>query len=1020
MTRRTLSLAALIACSTLLHGQLVVNNTQTVNDLVQNVLLGGGVTVSNITFNGMPGNGITDQVGSFNSANANVGIGNGVFMATGNVQVALGPNNVDAASIPISGLSYADADLQTLADGQEIFDAAILEFDFIPSGNQVSFNFVFASEEYLEFVYEYNDVFGFFLSGPGISGPYANNAANIALIPGTTTPVSINSLNANDYSAYFVDNGDGFTFPYNSSPQYIQFDGFTTPITASATVQCGQQYHIKLAVGDALDPLYDSGVFLQANAFSSPSMDLSVSPDVNLPCDGSVEVSILGLTGGIGPYSYSWSYNGTTITTDQTITVGQGANGTYTATVTDGCGSTVQEQVVVGAPVSPPITLNVTPSQNLQCNGTLEIAVLSIAGGTPPFTYVWSLNGTTLTAGQTYTVANNAPGTYVMTVNDDCGGSIQQQVVVGAPVSPPMTLTLTPSQSLPCNGTLDIAVLGLTGGTAPFTYAWSLNGTTLTTDQNYTVANNAPGTYTMSVADNCGGSTQGTVVVTSPVSPPMTLTLTPDAALNCLGTATVGVLNVAGGTPPFAYTWSVDGTVVGTTASISVPAAEAGTYTVTVDDDCNGTQQGTVVVGVPPPAPLVVSVTPDFALPCQGEEECAVLSIAQGIAPYTYAWTMNGTALANTPSVEVVNGDQGTYAVTVTDVCGAVGTGSLEVFPPDVDPIVVTMDAELAVDCIGDVAQVSVTGVTGGDGQYSYAWSQSGVSLLATGPSMYVSVDADITYTVTVTDNCLGSGEASIDLLAPDPLVVNLPTTVYVCENGSADLVAQPTGGSGPGSYTYLWTAGEVTTESYTIFPVSDTTFTLRVIDACNDTVFDVVNVRIEIPVVTAFATNIAGDEFSFTAQCVPDNATYAWSFSSGTGRTGNPVENTFADLDVYWATVTATTAAGCTDVDTVYMEPASQLHFPNAFTPDGDGINDLFGPVGYQLEEVEFSIYDRWGAVVYTTNAPGRGWDGRFANGTPAPTGVYVYTFRAKGERLTQREGYGSVTLLGQAVAQD
>jgi gliding motility-associated-like protein len=181
-----------------------------------------------------------------------------------------------------------------------------------------------------------------------------------------------------------------------------------------------------------------------------------------------------------------------------------------------------------------------------------------------------------------------------------------------------------------------------------------------------------------------------------------------------------------------------------------------------------------------------------------------------------------------------------------------------------------------------------------------------------------------------------------------------------------------------------------------------------------------VVNVRIEIPVVKAFATNIVGDEFSFTAQCVPDNATYAWTFSSGTGRTGNPVENTFADLDVYWATVTATTAAGCTDVDTVYMEPASQLHFPNAFTPDGDGINDLFGPVGYQLEQVEFSIYDRWGAVVFTTNAPGRGWDGRFANGTPAPTGVYVYTFRAKGERLTQREGYGSVTLLGQETARE
>jgi hypothetical protein len=226
---------------------LLLDNSQTATSLVQNVLLGGGVAVSNITFNGMNGNAVYEQLAAFNSANANVGIGNGVFMATGGTNVAMGPNNYENAEVPLWS-SYSDGDLQNLAGGSEIFDAAVLEFDFVPSGNQVSFNFVFASEEYLEFVDEYNDVFGFFLSGPGISG-----AQNIALIPGTSTAISINTLNDQDYSNYYVDNGDGNTFPYNSDDSYIQFDGFTTPITASATVQCGQQYHIKLAVGDALD-----------------------------------------------------------------------------------------------------------------------------------------------------------------------------------------------------------------------------------------------------------------------------------------------------------------------------------------------------------------------------------------------------------------------------------------------------------------------------------------------------------------------------------------------------------------------------------------------------------------------------------------------------------------------------------------------------------------------------------------------------------------------------------------------
>ena len=111
----------------------------------------------------------------------------------------------------------------------------MLEFDFVPSGNQIAFNFVFGSDEYLEFVDQYNDAFGFFLSGPGISGPYANNAANIALIPGTSVPVSINTLNADDYSNFYVNNGDGWTAPFNTDPFYIQFDGFTTVLTATVT-----------------------------------------------------------------------------------------------------------------------------------------------------------------------------------------------------------------------------------------------------------------------------------------------------------------------------------------------------------------------------------------------------------------------------------------------------------------------------------------------------------------------------------------------------------------------------------------------------------------------------------------------------------------------------------------------------------------------------------------------------------------------------------------------------------------
>ena len=1000
------------------EAQLVIDNSQTATALVQNVLLGGGVAVSNITFNGNSGNAVYEQLSGFNSSNANVGINNGVFMATGGTQVAIGPNNYDNAESPIA-FSNTDVDLQTLANGEMINDAAVLEFDFIPSGSQISFNFVFASEEYLEFVDQFNDVFGFFLSGPGINGSFSNGAVNIALIPGTSTPVSINTLNNFDYPQYYVDNGDGFSFPFNSDDYFIQFDGLTTSITASATVQCGQQYHIKLAVGDALDTYYDSGVFLQANAFSSPTMDVSLTPDLNLPCSGSVDISILNVTGGILPYTYEWSYGGNAFSTDQTITVDQGQNGTYTATVTDGCGGTMQEQVIVGAPVSPTITLSLTPDLNLPCSGTADIAVLNLTGGTAPFTQTWSYNGSVVANGANYAVPNNAPGTYTMTVNDGCGGSMQGDVIVGSPVSPPITLSLTPDLNLPCGGTADIAVLNITGGTAPFTQEWSYNGSVVANGANYTVPNNAPGTYTMTVNDGCGGTMQGNVVVGAPVSPPINMTLTDDVEVNCLGSTELDVISISGGTPPLSYSWSLNGAVVGTTQIIEVAAAQAGTYTLTVNDDCGGSQQGTVVVSVAPPAILDVTVTGDLYLPCQGEVDLAVLTVSGGIEPYTYSWSMNGSVVSTAANVLVANGDQGTYQVTVNDACSAVENANVVVSPPDVDPIAVVVPSDITVTCYGGDAFLYATGITGGDGQYSYTWSDASGTVLGNGASQNVPVTEDATYTLAVIDNCSGSANASITVHAPEQLGVDLPHTVWACEAGSATLLAEPTGGSGTGTYTYLWTPSSETTDAITVYPLADTTFTVQVTDACGDVVSDLVHVRVEIPVVSIYTTNIDGDEFELHAVCDPENVSYAWDFSSGGAAFGNPVINTFAGGDEYWATVIATTQNGCTDVDSVFITPASQIFFPNAFSPNGDGINDGWGPVGYNIATLNYSIFDRWGEVIFTANAPDQQWDGKLGNGDLAPTGVYVYKFVATGERIRVREGVGSVTLLGQDIAE-
>ncbi|MEI7510002.1 MAG: choice-of-anchor L domain-containing protein, partial [Flavobacterium sp.] len=254
----------------IIHGQLTVNNTsQTPAQLVQNVLLGSGITVTNIKFNGTTANAntVNSQVGMFTNGNStNLGLTSGIILATGNAQVAVGPNNSGGSSQLPTSPSTGDADLATLASGT-VMDKASLEFDFIPQGTNLSFNFVFASEEYPEWVNSgFNDVFGFFISGPGISGTFTGGSANIALVPGTSTPISINTVNSTTNSSYYVNNGDGSTPTVNTT---IQYDGFTTVIAALANVQCGKTYHIKLAIANVLDNLYDSAVFLQANSFNT-------------------------------------------------------------------------------------------------------------------------------------------------------------------------------------------------------------------------------------------------------------------------------------------------------------------------------------------------------------------------------------------------------------------------------------------------------------------------------------------------------------------------------------------------------------------------------------------------------------------------------------------------------------------------------------------------------------------------------------------------------------------------------
>ena len=229
-------------------------NTEEATQMVHSMLVSGGIQVENVQFSGYP-----QSSGTF-YGEAGIGLPSGLLLTSGKAGLAAGPNNSTGAgrNNNIGG----DADLSILAD-DNTYDASILEFDFIPATDYISLTFVFASEEYPEGVNaNWNDAFGIFLSGPGIYGPFTNAAINLAVLSGTSIPISVNTVNSDSNAAFFVSNSNPVI---NNNAQY---DGYTVVLTAEANVTPLLTYHMKIAIADGGDRVYDSGLWLMEDGFT--------------------------------------------------------------------------------------------------------------------------------------------------------------------------------------------------------------------------------------------------------------------------------------------------------------------------------------------------------------------------------------------------------------------------------------------------------------------------------------------------------------------------------------------------------------------------------------------------------------------------------------------------------------------------------------------------------------------------------------------------------------------------------
>ena len=386
------------------------------------LLAGPGVTVTNVTFTGA-----TVAGGTFAGGLADgLGIGSGVMLSSGDIANGIGPNNQDGAGT--CNETPGDADLDAILQQKGATeDAAVLEFDFVPATSNVSFRYVFASEEYNEFVGSINDIFAFFIDGQ-----------NVALIPGTSTPVSINTVNLNSNSSFYKNNEPpkiGMPAPFGT-----QFDGFTTVLTAQRTLTANATHHIKLVIADQADCILDSAVFLQTGSFVGQSA-LTISKK----CSGDRDLGS-NLTYTI-TYGNTGNTNATGVVIKDTVPAGTSfvsatGGGTLSAGVVTWNIGTVNAGVT-GQTVSFTVNVNTTAGSITNSTYSIEAAGISPVAGSPVVTTVGSAGCPTILLSPA-TLPNGSPGVpYNQTITASGGAPPYNFLVTSG--SPPPGLELSSS-----------------------------------------------------------------------------------------------------------------------------------------------------------------------------------------------------------------------------------------------------------------------------------------------------------------------------------------------------------------------------------------------------------------------------------------------------------------------------------------------------------------------------------------------------------------------------------------------
>ena len=705
------------------------------------------------------------------------------------------------------------------------------------------------------------------------------------------------------------------------------------------------------------------------------------------------------------PFDSNLTYSWQNSSTDTTFVANSA--GLYWLSVSNSCGSAIDSFNLVSLYPSPMVNLG---NDTSLCAG--DTLILNAGNGS---TYVWNPSG----SGPNYTVLNS--GTYAVTVTDTLGCSGSDSIIVTY-VNPP-SVNLGNDTTI-CSGDS----IQLSAGGTSLSYVWS-NG-----DTTGSIWVSSGGSYSVTVTNSTGCTASDTLLVTSVNSP--IVSLGNDTSI-CDSSGFLLQVNQPGAS----YLWSTG------SSSGNIQPDTSGIYWVTVTDanGCQTTDSISITV-VPNPT---VNLGSDTFL-CPGDS----ITLSAGNAGSTYLWN-NG----DTNQFIIVN-TVGTYSVTVTNSTGCTGSDTIQLMP-GVNPVIGLPDSISF--CDGDSALL-FAGNPGG----SYQWSnglqsvgqyvhQSGTywvqvtnangcfnsdttvatvlsnptvnlgndTVFCSGDTLYLNASypgttalwstgstlsilpvwnsASISVTITTADGC--TAQDNINITVDDLINFSLGPDLSVCEG---EVIAL----SVPNGYSANWSNGSVDDQ---IVVGSTGTYSVTVTNGnCqtqDDLFLEVIPLpTVELPNDTGVCLNLSETGFPLFAGPDLPSVDYLWS----TGST----EHTILVQTPGTYSVVATNTGGCIAWDSVKIENTceSQVYFPSAFTPNGDGLNDVFLPQGFQVEEYEIMIFNRWGELLFRSSEITQGWDGTF-QGQLSPQGVYVwrakYRIKDKAGFKRKYEPIGKVTLL-------